>query len=183
MATVDAVAGTVHALIRLIPPVRVKAKSLMALFAFGLAALACQEGPLVQSVTSFSEDQWYQDSVVTVDVNVTDTQAVYRVSFKIRHTADYPYSNVYLFREIRSAHQTEYQDTVDVRLANEAGAWNGGGVGALKTLELPYRQAGLRFPKPGTYRFRFQHGMRDEPLVGIRDIALTIEKEEEPTEN
>jgi gliding motility-associated lipoprotein GldH len=177
------VAATVRALIPPKNPVRVKAKSLLVLFALGLAALACQEGPLVQSVTSFSEDQWYQDSVIHVDVNVTDTQAVYRVSFQIRHSNAYPYSNLYLFREIRSAHQTEYQDTVDIRLANEAGAWNGSGVGALKTLELPYRQAGLRFPKPGTYRFRFQHGMRDEPLVGIRDFALTIEKEEEPTEN
>lgn len=176
-------AATVRVLIRLTPPGRVKAKSLFALFAMGLAALACQEGPLVQSVASFSEDQWYTDSVVTVDVNVTDTQAVYRVSFQIRHTADYPYNNLYLFREIRSANQTEYQDTVEIRLANEAGKWNGSGVGALKTLELPYRQAGLRFPKPGTYRFRFQHGMRDEPLVGIRDFALTIEKEEEPTAN
>lgn len=137
----------------------------------------------MQTVASFPEDLWYQDSVVTVDVNVTDTQAVYRVSFKIRHNSQYPYSNLYLFREVRSERQTEYQDTVDIRLANEAGAWNGSGVGALKTLELPYRQAGLRFPKPGTYRFRFQHGMRDEPLVGIRDLALTIEKEEEPTEN
>ncbi|HAB35175.1 MAG TPA: hypothetical protein DCE58_01095 [Cryomorphaceae bacterium] len=143
--------------------------------------VACGEGPLVQDVTSFSKDTWYQDSVISVDVEVSDTQAVYRVTFQIRHSNSYPYSNLYLFREIRSDRQTEYQDTVDIRLANDRGAWNGSGVGALKTLELPYKQAGLRFPKPGIYRFRFQHGMRDEPLVGIRDFALMIEKEEEPT--
>jgi gliding motility-associated lipoprotein GldH len=112
-----------------------------------------------------------------VDVDVQDTLAVYRVDFQVRHTADYPYSNLYLFREIRSAHQSEYQDTVEVRLADAQGAWYGTGIGALKTLNLPYKQAGLRFPKRGIYRFRFQHGMRDEPLRGIRDFALTIEEE------
>jgi gliding motility-associated lipoprotein GldH len=159
----------------------VKAKLLLSFLSLGLIFVSCGEGPLVEHVTSFSEDTWYQDSVITVDVHVRDTQSVYRVSFKVRHSNSYPYSNLYLFREIRSDRQTEYQDTVDIRLANASGAWNGSGIGALKTLELPYKQAGLRFPKPGMYRFRFQHGMRDEPLIGIRDFALTIEKEEEPT--
>ncbi|HAB31204.1 MAG TPA: hypothetical protein DCL07_06010 [Cryomorphaceae bacterium] len=141
---------------------------------------SCQKAPLVQHVTTFAHDAWWPDSVITVDVHVTDTLAVYRVAFQIRHSEDYPYSNLYLFREIRSETQTEYQDTVEVRLSNAQGAWYGQGVGALKTLELPFKQAGLRFPKVGNYRFRFQHGMRDTPLHGMRDFALTIE--EEPTE-
>ena len=142
-----------------------------------LVLVGCQEAPLVQSVTSFSEDTWYADSAIVVDVDIQDTLAVYRVDFQVRHTSDYPYSNLYLFREIRSAHQSEYQDTVEVRLADAQGTWYGTGIGALKTLNLPYKQAGLRFPKRGIYRFRFQHGMRDEPLRGIRDFALTIEEE------
>lgn len=154
---------------------------MLSFLALGLFLVGCGEGPLVQHVTSFSGDTWYQDSVITVDVQVRDTQSVYRVSFKVRHSNSYPYNNLYLFREIRSDRQTEYQDTVDIHLANDRGTWIGSGIGALKTLELPYKQAGLRFPKPGMYRFRFQHGMRDEPLIGIRDFALTIEKEEEPT--
>lgn len=131
----------------------------------------------MQSVTSFSDDAWHADSVIVVDVTIQDTLAVYRVEFQLRHTSDYPYSNIYLLREIRSSQQMEYADTVEVRLANAEGAWYGSGIGALKTLNLPYKQAGLRFPKPGLYRFRFQHGMRDEPLRGIRDFALTIEED------
>ncbi|MDG1252783.1 MAG: gliding motility lipoprotein GldH [Schleiferiaceae bacterium] len=145
------------------------------------AFTSCQEAPLVQSVQSFAHDDWYADSVLVVDVNVTDSLAVYRVEFQIRHSSDYPYSNLYLFREIRSESKSEYQDTVEVRLSDAQGKWYGSGIGALKTLVLPYKQAGLRFPKPGTYRFRFQHGMRDHPLHGIRDFALTIEREEEPS--
>jgi gliding motility-associated lipoprotein GldH len=143
---------------------------------------SCQEAPLVQSVYSFHHDDWYADSAIVVDVNVTDSLAVYRVEFQVRHHAEYPYSNLYLFREIRSESQTEYQDTVEIRLSDAQGNWYGTGIGALKTLVLPYKQAGLRFPKTGMYRFRFQHGMRDQPLHGIRDFALTIEKEDLSTE-
>jgi len=137
--------------------------------------VACGESPFVQEVVSFSNDAWHQDSIVKIDVNVSDTQTYYRVSFQIRHTNDYPYSNLYLFREIRSETATLEQDTIQIQLANEKGEWLGNGVGDLKTLEIPYKESGLRFPKSGTYRFRFQHGMRDEPLLGIRDFTFTIE--------
>ena len=53
----------------------------------------------------------------------------------------------------------------------------GKGVGALKTINLPYHKNGVKFPRPGDYRFRFYHGMRDEPLRGIKDLALIISSE------
>ncbi len=34
----------------------------------------------------------------------------------------------------------------------------------------------IRFPRTGIYVFEYEQAMRDEPLIGIDDIGLRIEK-------
>ncbi len=144
---------------------------------FVLLTISCGKRPIVQELRTNIDDLWWQDSVLSVDISISDTSALYRVSFQIRHTEDYPYSNLYLFRDVLSETQTEYQDTIEITLNTSEGAWVGNGVGALKTINLPYHKNGVKFPRPGDYRFRFYHGMREEPLRGIRNLALIISSE------
>ena len=141
-----------------------------------LLLFSCCKPPVVQTLISNADEVWWQDSALSVDVSIADTSAVYRVSFRLRHTSEYPYSNLFLFRDVLSETQTEYQDTVEITLIN-AGSWVGKGIGALKTINLPYHRNGVKFPRPGNYRFVFYHGMRDEPLKGIKDLALVISSE------
>ena len=141
-----------------------------------LLLFSCGNPPIVQTLISNVDEVWWQDSALSVDVSIVDTSAVYRVSFRLRHTSEYPYSNLFLFRDVLSETQTEYQDTVEITLIN-AGSWVGKGIGPLKTINLPYHQNGVKFPRPGNYRFVFYHGMRDEPLKGIKDLALVISSE------
>ncbi len=141
-----------------------------------LLLFSCGNPPVVQTLISNVDEVWWQDSALSVDVSIVDTSAVYRVSFRLRHTSEYPYSNLFLFRDVLSETQTEYQDTVEITLVN-GGSWVGKGIGALKTINLPYHQNGVKFPRPGNYRFVFYHGMRDEPLKGIKDLALVISSE------
>ena len=141
-----------------------------------LLLFSCGNPPVVQTLISNVDEVWWQDSALSVDVSIVDTSDVYRVSFRLRHTSEYPYSNLFLFRDVLSETQTEYQDTVEITLIN-AGSWVGKGIGALKTINLPYNQNGVKFPRPGNYRFVFYHGMRDEPLKGIKDLALVISSE------
>ena len=141
-----------------------------------LLLFSCGKPPVVQTLISNVDEVWWQDSALSVDVSILDTSNVYRVSFQLRHTSEYPYSNLFLFRYVLSETQTEYQDTVEIRLSN-GGSWIGKGIGALKTINLPYHQNGVKFPRPGNYRFVFYHGMRDEPLKGIKDLALVIDSE------
>ena len=144
---------------------------------FVLLVISCGKKPIVQELRTNNDDLWWQDSVLSADISISDTSAIYRVSLRIRHTTNYPYSNLYLFRDVLSETQTEYQDTIEITLNTPEGRWVGKGVGALKTINLPYHKNGVKFPRPGDYRFRFYHGMRDEPLRGIKDLALIISSE------
>ena len=118
--------------------------------------------------------QWHLDSMKTFEVTISDTSVPYAVIMKLRHNADYPYANLYLFRTISSANGIEYADTVNLALANQQGKWLGSGIGEVKTMEWIYADRGLQFTDQRKYTFTLQHGMRDTLLNGIMDVGLEL---------
>lgn len=121
-------------------------------------------------------DGWHQDSIVQFTVPVKDTSANYAILVKLRHDANYNYENIYLFRTISSAEGIEYQDTVDLKMADDRGKWLGEGVGEIKTMAWAYGRGALRFNNVGKYTFSLQHGMRDTVLNGVINVGLTIKE-------
>jgi gliding motility-associated lipoprotein GldH len=117
---------------------------------------------------------WHQDSIIRFEVQVEDVSIPYRVTMKIRHNADYPYQNLYIFRTIMSAQGLEYTDTVNLLLADDQGNWLGEGLGELKTMSWAYNRKSLQFKESGNFTFTLQQGMRDEFLKGITDVGLEI---------
>lgn len=139
---------------------------------------SCGKAPMFDSYVSI-KNGWHSDSIISFNVPVNDIEAAYYVSMSVRHNADYPYQNLYLFRTISSASGIEYQDTVDLTLADDRGKWLGEGIGELKTMAYGYGRGGLRFTTMGKYTFTLQQGMRDTLLAGITNVGLTIERIEE----
>lgn len=152
-----------------------RASSLVFVF---LLAAGCGKSPMYDASKALKVG-WHSDSVLTFEVPVKDINSFYYVSMKVRHNADYPYQNLYLFRTISSATGLEYQDTVDLTLADDRGKWLGEGIGELKTMAFAYGRGELRFTNMGKYTFTIQQGMRDTLLPGITDVGLTIELIEE----
>ena len=141
------------------------------------AAVGCSPRPEFAVVRDIPGEAWYADSMLVFDVEIADTTATYRVEVDVRHAGTYAYRNLYVGRDVLNKGGTVYRDTAEFQLANPEGQWIGDGITGLKTVTLPYRSEGLRFPKPDTYRFRLQHLMRDEPLKGIHSVALKLYRE------
>ena len=139
---------------------------------------ACGDGPMYDSFKPVSGG-WHQDSIMAFTVPITDVNERYLVTLKLRHDASYPFSNLYLFRKIESVDGLEYQDTVDLILANNQGKWLGDGVGEVKTMIWPSRANTLKFNAPGNYTFTLQQGMRTPVLEGIIDVGLEVTVVEE----
>ncbi len=141
-----------------------------------LLLASCGNQPMYESYQRVSAEQWHQDSAVTFDVDITDTLAAYQVVWYLRNTDDYPFKNIYLFREVTSKRGKEFGDTAEFFLADDYGKWLGKGVGELKTNTWPFKQGYLRFNHAGTYTFTFQQAMRTTNLLGVKDIGLGIFK-------
>lgn len=133
---------------------------------------------MYEKYLSVNTKGWYADSTAKFEVTIEDTTVPYLVVFNLRANDNYPYSNLYLFREIKSEGRLEYQDTALVTLADQYGRWLGDGLGELKTFSRPYRAQPLRFNRKGNYTFSFTHAMRNEVLQGVEDVGLTLYKKE-----
>lgn len=157
-------------------PTVIRRNSLFILFIAILSA--CGDAPVYDSFKPI-EGGWHQDSILAFDVPIREIDERYMVTLKIRHDASYPYSNLYLFRKIESADGLEYQDTVDLLLADKTGKWLGSGVGEVKTMVWPYRANTLKFTAPGNYTFSLQQGMRTAVLEGVTDVGIEVKVVEE----
>lgn len=156
-------------------------KSLAALLFVSLAAFfsSCDEKPYFEEYLSVDESGWLADSSASFQVEIEDTNSSYAIVFNLRANDNYPYSNLYLFRKIRSEKITEYADTAQIFLADAYGRWLGDGIGELKTFQRPYRREPLSFRKKGTYTFEFSQAMREKALTGVEEVGLTIYKIED----
>lgn len=146
----------------------------MGIIALAIAMTSCEEPAMYDEFVPISDAGWSADSSVTFDVVVNDTTSRYAVYVRIRHNADFPYQNLYMFRSIRNGNEQIYEDKINYRVAEPNGKWLGDGFGALKTIDAPYSRNSLKFTKRGTYQFRFTQGMRDSVLQGVEEVGLRI---------
>lgn len=142
-----------------------------------LMGISCQEQPFYETYVPVNNAGWYADSIASFEIEVEDTLSAYRVELNFRANNSYPYSNLYLFRKIYSEQGLEYADTANLIMADAYGKWLGDGFGELKTFKRVFRRQPLRFSHTGTYRFEIVQGMREDPLIGVEDIGISIYKD------
>lgn len=145
------------------------------LFGIVLTAMllaSCQSRIVYSEFRELSSSGWHEDSVLHYVADITDSLAAYDILFTVRHNAQYPYQNLWLFVGEEMADGTMRYDTVECYLADDRGRWLGAG---MRTYELPMLyESQHRFVRSGKHTFTLQQGMREESLRGITDIGLQI---------
>lgn len=150
-------------------------KKILPLLAVVLLA-SCGKNVVLDELHTFEDSRWHIDSVVTVVWEPEQSEDPVFMSMYIRHSTEYPYNNLFLFRSIESTQGVEYTDTVNVALADPLGVWNGSGMSNLKTLEIPIGQGAVRFRDDERYTLKITQGMRDTVLYGIQDVGVQFEQ-------
>ncbi|MGB1282734.1 MAG: gliding motility lipoprotein GldH [Schleiferiaceae bacterium] len=150
-------------------------KKILPLLAVVLLA-SCGKNVVLDELHTFEDSRWHMDSVVTVVWEPEQSEDPVFMSMYIRHSTEYPYNNLFLFRSIESTQGVEYTDTVNVALADPLGVWNGSGMSNLKTLEIPIGQGAVRFRDDERYTLKITQGMRDTVLYGIQDVGVQFEQ-------
>lgn len=111
-------------------------------------------------------------------MDVTDPQIPYNIYFKLRHTGDYRYSNIYILLHISGGGLEKQTKRYEYKIAQPDGQWNGSGSGNLYTYSLPLL-TNYKFPKAGKYQFEIEQNMRDNPLHEVSDAGILISKQGE----
>ena len=141
----------------------------------GVLFAACGQKDFYLRNVPVEKGIWPADRFYRFEVPVSDTVSSYNIYLQVRNDGRYEYSNLWLFIRTNSPTGAILRDTLECRLANEQGRWQGRGSGGRFSLEIPLRYR-VRFPNPGTYIFEIDQGMRNKELKYITDLGLRIEK-------
>ena len=151
----------------------IKLRIAIGLFMISLMTLSCHRGYLFESAVSLPADGWKSENFVSFEVMVDDTTGQYRIDLYLRNDGRYDYSNLFLFINTLAPTGAQIRDTVECTLADRSGKWLGRGIGGHYCFEIPYKYR-VRFPYKGVYRFEIEQGMRQNPLLYITDVGISI---------
>ena len=139
---------------------------------FSLLFSGCDINNIVDVNHTMPSRNWsYADKVKAI-VDIKDSNKAYHIYFKLRHTSDYRYSNVFVLLNLKTA-QRKRSRRYEFKLAQPDGQWNGSGSGNLYTYAFPLL-TNFKFPAPGKYELELEQNMRDNPLTEISDVGIKV---------
>jgi gliding motility-associated lipoprotein GldH len=146
-------------------------------FLLGLAACTSPNLNVFEKNVTIPGQTWHYDLRPSVQFNVTDTNAAYSVSVVCRHTDAYAYKNLWVLIATRKPGDSAFRrDRFELTLQDNSGHWYGTGMDDIWEQRIPLYTDPIHFSKTGTYIVQFEQNMRDNPLKGILDIGLRVEK-------
>jgi gliding motility-associated lipoprotein GldH len=139
-----------------------------------LYIVSCDSNMVYDQYRTTEKGMWGWQDTLQFRASITDTTSLNNIYLQVRHTVDYPMSNLYMFVHIKGPKGQSVTDTVNMILAAPDGEWNGKGNGHIRELMLLYRKQ-TRFSVPGTYTFTLEQAMR-QPELPVTDLGIRIER-------
>ena len=146
---------------------------LILIFAIGIGSSGCKTNTVADLNVAMPERNWSYVNKLKASVDVKDAAQKYSIHFKLRHTADYRYANIFVLFRLKGPDGKTVTRRFEYRLAQVDGQWLGSGSGNLYTYELPVL-TGFSFPAAGKYELEVEQNMRDNPLKEVSDAGLTV---------
>lgn len=168
------------------------------IFAFALMVTlfsGCVSSPYYQKSFSIPGNKWSHDFKPSFVLEIEDTTIHYNLSFIIRHTNNYAYSNIWLNVLVKKPGDAVFIKTrVEIPLANPQGKWLGVGMGEIyeqrrmivpdhkaipitdELISISEESINDLFSRKGRYEIRVEQNMREQILPDILHIGLRIEK-------
>jgi gliding motility-associated lipoprotein GldH len=136
---------------------------------------SCDSSRVFEENEEIPKSLWSAKQSLVFQTNIDDTVSAHNVYLNIRNAGVYPFSNIFLFINTTLPGGQLDRDTVEIMLATPDGKWLGKGLGDIWDNQVMFKQQ-VRFPGKGEYRFEIIQAMRLDPLPGIMDAGIRIEK-------
>lgn len=148
-------------------------KKFNSLFALLILLSGCTNSFVFSEFYPIDERGWNNNQVLHFNPCPNDSIGTYNVSLVIRHSNSYRYQDIWLAVAFKEDIDINI-DTIHLRLADEKGHWIGNGNNFIHTFTYGYKE-GIRFSK-GSCGISVKQIMKDNPLRGINNIGIVVEK-------
>ncbi len=115
---------------------------------------------------------WNRYQTLIQEIIVKDSLKTYAIDFKFRNTSAYPFQNLWVLLKLNGpglSKQLKYQ----IQVSDSTGMWIGKGSGDRFQIHLTLVKS-FRFPQAGKYFIEVEHLMKDNPLIGVSDVGISI---------
>ena len=153
-------------------------KRLFVYILLGLVPLliqSCDSSVVFEENKKLDNNDWDKNKPLVFLTNITDTILPHNVYINIRNAGLYPFSNIFMFINTYLPKGQLFRDTIEIMLQSTDGKWLGDGLGDIWDNRILFK-SNVRFPQAGEYRFELYQAMRVNPLPGIMDAGIRIEK-------
>lgn len=135
---------------------------------------SCDSNMVYDQFVELDQGMWTWKDALEFKADISDSVSLHDIYLQVRHTTEYPMSNLYMFIHIKSPTGQHMKDTVNMILAAPDGRWTGKGNGNIRELMLLYRRQ-TKFREAGTYVFTLEQAMRQDALP-VTDLGVRIER-------
>ncbi|MDR1089679.1 MAG: gliding motility lipoprotein GldH, partial [Prevotella sp.] len=134
--------------------------------------ISCNHREIYYNFHEIKNAEWAQNDTLFFDIDSTlfELNTPYRMSIEVTNNVNYPYQNIWFFVQTDMENDSTFNDiSKEYVLADKFGKWKGSGFGSLYQLSLPMDD--IVFKEKRNYRIKIEHGMQDEPLMGIEKLG------------
>lgn len=142
---------------------------------FFLLSCSGNEGVIYDKSKPVVDNAWFVKDKKELWLEITQNKIAYKLSLNLRITNEYRFSNLFILLKIHGPKKELQTKRLEFRLADNDGDWLGSGSGNIYVFRIPITKE-LKFDHTGVYNFEIEQDMRDNPLRGVVDIGLRIEK-------
>lgn len=142
-----------------------------------LLSLGCDTNAVYSEYTDIEDGKWYIKNAPSFTFDIKDASVSYNIYYNLRNSLTYGYYNLYLTRYLRDGSGKELESRLDELLLMDpkTGKPNGNGLGDLFDHKILIKR-NYRFPKPGKYSMQIRQYMRQDPLLNVLSVGITVEK-------
>jgi gliding motility-associated lipoprotein GldH len=136
---------------------------------------SCETKQLYEQNTIYPNHQWSSRLSNEYQFTITDTTALYKIFFVIRHHNAYHYKNIWIQLNTKDPNDSLAKQSLNLNLADDEKGWLGTGMDDIYDQRIPITTSPIRLKK-GLYKFSLQHTMREDPLENILSTGIRVEK-------
>jgi len=133
---------------------------------------SCSSNVRYAEAKSVANQQWKQGDKIIFKVPIEDTSRIYDVILTVRTTADYPYSNLWMYLTVDGPLGKSQRFPMQIVTADPQGKWMGDKSGS--TVAFSKVITHDRFPKKGKYKFIFEQAATEKVLPEVMDLTVEL---------
>ena len=139
----------------------------------GLLLFSCTSIDLYEKDVPVPHFKWNSSFQPAFTFVIKDTTAPYQLFFVIRHNEKYNYNNIWINLYSQPPGDSMHKASFELPLATND-KWLGTGMDDI--YEHRIQLTDPQYLKAGTYHFRIEQIMREDPLDNVLDVGLRVEK-------